>query len=209
MFRPSSLPIELLFPSSSFSSTGSSLAIILGKLSTIFLSFTIVILFNFIISGTYYFPESSLKSIKIGLQSDSTRFITKNSTYNSGTGRGYNYSGYSNYIIGNINYSKWSWTFPGSLQTGSNADTDYGWRLGNNFTPPDEPGLKGKVTVSFVVEKDGSLTDIKVLKDIGYGSGREAERVMRKSPKWTPAEQNGRKVRCAFIQTFSIENPDE
>jgi len=81
--------------------------------------------------------------------------------------------------------------------------------LSNNFSPPDEPGLKGKVTVSFVVEKDGSLTDIKVLKDIGYGSGREAERVMRKSPKWTPAEQNGRKVRCAFIQTFSIENPDE
>jgi protein TonB len=81
--------------------------------------------------------------------------------------------------------------------------------LKNNFSPPDEPGLKGKVTVSFVVEKDGSLTDIKVLKDIGYGSGKEAERVLRKSPKWTPAEQNGRKVRCAFIQTFSIENPEE
>ena len=79
----------------------------------------------------------------------------------------------------------------------------------NNFSPPDEPGLKGKVTVSFVVEKDGSLTDIKVLKDVGYGSGKEAERVLRKSPKWTPAEQNGRKVRCAFIQTFSIENPEE
>lgn len=81
--------------------------------------------------------------------------------------------------------------------------------LKNNFTPPDEPGLKGRVVVSFVVEKDGSLTDIKVLKDIGYGSGKEAERVLRKGPKWTPAEQNGRKVRCAFIQTFSIENPDE
>ena len=81
--------------------------------------------------------------------------------------------------------------------------------LKNNFTPPDEPGLKGRVVVSFVVEKDGSLTDIKVLKDIGYGSGKEAERVLRKGPKWTPAVQNGRKVRCAFIQTFSIENPDE
>jgi len=81
--------------------------------------------------------------------------------------------------------------------------------LKNNFSPPEEPGLKGKVTVSFVVEKDGSLTDIKVLKDIGYGSGKEAERVLRKSPKWTPAEQNGRKVRCAFIQTFAIENPEE
>ena len=81
--------------------------------------------------------------------------------------------------------------------------------LRTNFTPPDEPGLKGKVVVSFVVEKDGSLTDIRVIKDIGYGSGKEAEKVLRKSPKWTPAEQNGRKVRCAFQQTFTIENPEE
>jgi protein TonB len=81
--------------------------------------------------------------------------------------------------------------------------------LKNNFTPPDEPGLKGKVIVSFVVEKDGSLTDIKVLKDVGFGSGKEAIRVLNKGPKWTPAEQNGRKVRCAFIQTFSIETPEE
>jgi len=81
--------------------------------------------------------------------------------------------------------------------------------LKNNFTPPDEPGLKGKVLVSFVVEKDGSLTDIKVLRDIGYGSGKEAERVLKKGPKWSPAEQNGKKVRCAFVQSFSIENPEE
>jgi hypothetical protein len=92
--------------------------------------------------------------------------------------------------------------FPGSMSKWYNF-------LQNNFTPPDEPGLKGKVVVSFVVEKDGSLTDIKVLKDIGYGSGREVERVMRKSPRWIPAEKNGRKVRCSFIQTFNIENPDE
>ncbi len=81
--------------------------------------------------------------------------------------------------------------------------------LRSNFNPPDEPGLKGKVMVSFVVERDGSLTDIKVLRDIGFGSGKEAERVLRKGPKWSPAEQNGKKVRCTFVQTFSIENPDE
>ena len=81
--------------------------------------------------------------------------------------------------------------------------------LKNNFTPPDEPGLKGKVIVSFVVEKDGSLTDIKVLRDIGYGTGNEAIRVLKKGPKWTPAVQNGRNVRSAFIQQFSIETPEE
>ncbi len=81
--------------------------------------------------------------------------------------------------------------------------------LRNNFTSPEEPGLKGKVIVSFVVEKDGSLTDIKVLRDIGFGTGNEALRVLRKGPKWTPAVQNGKNVRSAFIQTFSIETPDE
>ncbi len=80
--------------------------------------------------------------------------------------------------------------------------------LRNNFVAPEEPGLKGKVVVSFVVEKDGSLTDIKVLKDVGYGSGNEAIRVLKKGPKWIPAVQNGKNVRLAFIQTFSIETPD-
>jgi protein TonB len=92
--------------------------------------------------------------------------------------------------------------FPGGIQKWYSF-------LKNNFTAPDEPGLKGKVIVSFVVEKDGSLTDIKVLRDIGFGTGKEAERVLRKGPRWTPAEQNGKKVRCSFIQTFSVETPEE
>ncbi len=79
----------------------------------------------------------------------------------------------------------------------------------NNYVAPDEPGLKGKVTVSFTVEKDGSLTDIRVLKDIGYGTGKEAERVLRKGPKWSPAEQNGKKVRCTYVIPISIETPEE
>lgn len=78
-----------------------------------------------------------------------------------------------------------------------------------NYVAPDEPGLKGQVFVSFVVEKDGSLTDIKILRDIGYGTGREAERVLRKCPRWTPAEQNGKKVRCSYQIPIKIETPEE
>ncbi len=73
----------------------------------------------------------------------------------------------------------------------------------NNYTAPeDSPG--GRVIVSFVVEKDGSLTDIKILKDLGYGTGAEAIRVLKKSPKWVPAEQNGKKVRCSFQLPIAI-----
>jgi periplasmic protein TonB len=79
----------------------------------------------------------------------------------------------------------------------------------NNYQSPDEEGLNGKVIVSFVVEKDGTLTDIKVLKDIGFGTGAEAIRVLKKCAKWTPAEQNGKKVRCSYQIPIAIQTASE
>lgn len=80
--------------------------------------------------------------------------------------------------------------------------------IGKNYQVPEEEGLKGKVFVSFVVEKDGSLTDIKVIRDIGYGTGKEAIRVLRACPKWNPGEQNGKKVRVLYSLPISIESQD-
>ena len=78
--------------------------------------------------------------------------------------------------------------------------------VGNNYKAPEEEGLKGKVFVTFVVEKDGSLTDIKVVRDIGFGTGAEAIRVLKKSPKWAPGEQNGKKVRVQFSLPITIQS---
>ncbi len=61
-----------------------------------------------------------------------------------------------------------------------------------------ETGTQGLVYVTFVVEKDGSLTDIKVLRDIGSGCGEEAIRVVKMMPKWKPAKQRGKPVRQQF-----------
>lgn len=61
-----------------------------------------------------------------------------------------------------------------------------------------ETGTQGTVYVTFVVEKDGSLTDVKVLRDIGSGCGEEAMRVIKAMPKWTPAKQRGKTVRMQF-----------
>lgn len=58
--------------------------------------------------------------------------------------------------------------------------------------------IQGKVFVSMTVEKDGSLTDIKSLKDVGYGSAEEAIRVLKLSPKWEPGYQNGVPVRVHY-----------
>jgi len=78
----------------------------------------------------------------------------------------------------------------------------------SNYQTPEEEGLKGKVYVTFVVEKDGSLTDIKVLRDIGYGTGKEAIRVLKKCPKWTPGEQNGKPVRVLYSLPITIQSAE-
>ena len=63
--------------------------------------------------------------------------------------------------------------------------------------------ITGKVFVRFTVEKDGSLSDIKILRDIGGGCGNEVLRVIKKMPKWKPAMQHGKPVRCMF--TLPVE----
>lgn len=67
-----------------------------------------------------------------------------------------------------------------------------------------ETGTKGKVMLTFVVEKDGSITDIKILRDIGSGCGEEAKRVVNGMPKWKPAKQRGKSVRQQFVLPVSF-----
>lgn len=69
---------------------------------------------------------------------------------------------------------------------------------------PDAAG-KVQVILSFVVEKDGSITDIKVLRDPGYGAGKEAVRVLKTMPKWKPARQDNRTVRSQFTLPITIQ----
>lgn len=59
-------------------------------------------------------------------------------------------------------------------------------------------GITGKVYVTFVVEKDGSIANPKVLRDIGGGCGAEAIRVVKAMPKWSPGKQRGKAVRVQF-----------
>ncbi|MSP85580.1 MAG: energy transducer TonB [Flavobacteriaceae bacterium] len=80
--------------------------------------------------------------------------------------------------------------------------------VGNNYRTPEEDGLAGRVYVTFVVEKDGSLTDIKVIRDIGFGTGKEAIRVLKSCPKWNPGEQNGKKVRVLYSLPINIQSAE-
>jgi protein TonB len=61
-----------------------------------------------------------------------------------------------------------------------------------------ESGIQGRVFVTFVVERDGSVTDVRVLRGIGGGCDEEAIRVVKNMPKWTPGKQRGKPVRVQF-----------
>lgn len=61
-----------------------------------------------------------------------------------------------------------------------------------------ESNIQGTVALSFVVGKDGGITAVKVLKDIGGLCGKEATRVVNMMPKWTPGEANGHPVKVRF-----------
>lgn len=61
-----------------------------------------------------------------------------------------------------------------------------------------ENGVQGRVIVSFVVERDGSITDVKVVRSVDPSLDREATRVVRSMPRWSPGKQNGSAVRVKY-----------
>lgn len=84
--------------------------------------------------------------------------------------------------------------FPGGLQA-------FGQFLGNNIKYPAEErrkGIQGKVIVSFIVEEDGSLSNIHIVRSVAKGIDDESIRVLKLSPKWTPGKQNGNSVRTTY-----------
>ncbi|MBR1550076.1 MAG: energy transducer TonB [Bacteroidales bacterium] len=72
--------------------------------------------------------------------------------------------------------------------------------IASNIKYPGSPetSVNGKVVVSFVIEKDGSISNAKVVRELAPGFGDEALRVVKLMPKWKPGRQNGEPVRVQF-----------
>ena len=66
-------------------------------------------------------------------------------------------------------------------------------------------GIEGKVYVEFVVDKDGSITNVRAMKGIGAGCDEEAIRVIQASPKWKPGKQRGRPVKVRMILPITFK----
>ena len=71
----------------------------------------------------------------------------------------------------------------------------------------EENGIQGRVVATFVVERDGSITDVKVVKSIDPSLDKEAVRVLKSMPKWIPGRQNGSPVRVKYTVpvTFRLQ----
>ncbi len=82
--------------------------------------------------------------------------------------------------------------------------------LSSNIKYPvvaEENGVQGRVVCTFVVEKDGSITDVKVVKSVDPSLDKEAMRVVKSMPKWIPGKQNGSAVRVKYTVpvTFRLQ----
>ena len=76
-----------------------------------------------------------------------------------------------------------------------------GQYLGKNLRYPaaaQRANISGRVFISFVVNTDGSIQDVQVLKGLGFGTDEEAQRVVKGMPKWRPGKQSGRPVRVKY-----------
>jgi protein TonB len=83
--------------------------------------------------------------------------------------------------------------FPGGLP-------NFGKKVIDNFNPLETNSeMTLKVLVSFIVEKDGTMTDIRIVRDPGYGMGKEAIKALKAiKTKWTPGKKGGKPVRTAY-----------
>lgn len=77
--------------------------------------------------------------------------------------------------------------------------------IGANFKVPAELKGSGKVVLTFMIEKDGSLSEFEILKDIGFGTGEEVIRVLKHSPKWIPGKKNNEYVRVKYSFPIQVE----
>ncbi len=97
--------------------------------------------------------------------------------------------------------------FPGDNGDGAVLNS---WLSKNLRYPPiaEENGIKGRVVCQFVVERDGSISDIRVVRSVDPSLDKEAVRVIKAMPKWIPGKQNGSSVRVKFTLpvTFTLQS---
>lgn len=95
--------------------------------------------------------------------------------------------------------------FPGGM------DSMYAF-IQKNLIYPEKAkaeGIEGRVFITFTIEKDGSVSNVKILRGIGGGCDEAAKEVIEKMPKWKPGTQRGKPVRVQFNLPIKFELPKD
>lgn len=139
--------------------------------------------------GSVNDPGDGLNNIAIGASGTSDGEPGGTGTANEDTGN-------SIEIAGTLDEAP---AYPGGLEA-------FYKKVGREFNAPrTERKATLKVFVSFVVEKDGSMTNIRAVNDPGYGMGKEAIRVLQSiKTKWKPGKKNGKTVRTAYSLPITV-----
>ncbi|MFV8376728.1 energy transducer TonB [Flavobacterium sp. LB1P71] len=106
------------------------------------------------------------------------------------------------------NNTKYTYKELTTKTTPAKGFTDFYTHVGKNFKAPDVKGLKGKIYTTFVIDKDGSITDIRVLRDLGYGSGKEAIKTIASYGKWIPGKTRGVPVKALYSLPITIQTAE-
>lgn len=83
---------------------------------------------------------------------------------------------------------------------------DFFQYVGNNFKTPDVKGLKGKIYIKFIIDKEGKVIEPKIIQGIGYGADEEAIRVLSSYKNFVPGEIRGIKVKYNYSLPISIQS---
>lgn len=109
--------------------------------------------------------------------------------------------------ISNLNGDIVKYTTPATQPSFKGGPDSFLRYLANSIIYPPidrQRGIQGRVVVTFIVEKDGSISNIRVTQSVSPDMDAEAIRVIKKSPKWTPGIQFGRTVRTSFVVPISF-----
>lgn len=86
----------------------------------------------------------------------------------------------------------------------SNEEKQFDEFVKDNFKKLFYKELKGEVLVSFIIEIDGTLTNVKIIKEESNGTKKEIKQALVPSPKWLPAEHEGYRVRSIVMLNLKL-----
>lgn len=77
--------------------------------------------------------------------------------------------------------------------------------IGRNFKAPKLQGLNGKIYLTFIVDREGKLVETKIIRDVGYGTGAEALRIIKEAKNWIPGKIRGIPIRFFYSLPITIQ----